>query len=98
MKIKFVDRKVLRKLVKRDYGKVFTSMQMLLFKLFQPHGCYSFISNTIYIRDDLSFVRKLDTLLHELGHYFAYRFRCIEFIAVRINDWVDGLWFWKRMI
>lgn len=98
MKIKFVDCKVLRKLVKRDYGKVFTPMQMLLFKLFQPHGCYSFISDIIYIRGDLSFAKKLDTLIHELGHYFAFRFRCIEFLTVKINCWVDDIWSWKGII
>ena len=97
MEIRFVDGKVLRKFVKRDYGKSFTPRQMLLFGFFQPHGCYSFKSDTIYIRNDLSFIRKFDTFIHEFGHYFAYRFRCIEFLAVRINDLVDNIWSWRKI-
>jgi len=38
-------------------------------------GVYDYLNNTIRIQKKLSLKDKIDTIIHEFGHYFIYKFR-----------------------
>lgn len=38
-------------------------------------GVYDYLNNTIRIQKKLSLKDKIETIIHELGHYFIYKFK-----------------------
>jgi len=38
-------------------------------------GVYDYLNNTIRIQNKLSLKDKIDTILHEFGHYFIYKLK-----------------------
>jgi len=38
-------------------------------------GVYDYLNDTIRIQKNLSLKDKIDTIMHEFGHYFIYKFR-----------------------
>lgn len=91
LKIKFIERKTLRKLFSRDHRKSLTSEQMLLFGLFPPCGAYSPLANTIYIQTDIKFMGKVSIFIHEFGHYLACKLGYNVKIFIKLNALVDDI-------